>query len=124
MLVEKIACAFGTQRVSGTLGFGATEARAICLGLFGRLLAFAALPEALQIDNVPHRHALKTPQSREGTNGSQNRYPPSRNTRPQAQSSFQKFPVNRSLIAEKSMFRSAKTTIIMCSCHIKRYGSG
>src|SRR5262244_2489202 len=105
MLVEKIACTLDAFCVSGAFGFAAAEAHAVGLGLLRRLLAFAALLEALQIDNVPHRHGLKTPQSRGGANGWQTRYPPSRNTRSQAQSSFQEFPVNRSLIAENSMFR-------------------
>src|ERR1700760_4010000 len=109
MLVEKFACAPGTHRVGSALGFAAAEARAIGLGLFRRLLALATLSGGLQIDKPPHRHPLKPLQSREGANSSESRYPPSRNTRSQAQSSFPEFPVNRSLIAEKIIFRSAKT---------------
>src|SRR5690242_20276747 len=107
MLVEKFVGATGLLRVGGAIRFGAAEPRAVDLGLLCGLLTLAALPDAPQIDNFPHRHAVKTPQFREGANGLQNRYPPSRNTRSQAQSSFQEFLVNRSLIAEKSMFRSA-----------------
>src|SRR5581483_2940488 len=122
MLVEKLVGAPGARRVGGAFGFAAAEPRAIGLGVFCRLLALAALPEALQIDNVPDRHALKTPQARDGANGWQSRYPPSRNTRSQAQSSFQEFPVNRSLIAEKSMFRSAKTKIIRAPTTVEHHG--
>src|ERR1700759_1611584 len=122
MLVENFFRAPGPHRLSGALGFGAAEPGAVGVGVFRRLLALGAFPEALQIDNLPHRHAFKTSQCREGANGWQSRHPPSRSTRSQARSSFQEFPVNRSLIAEKSMFRSAKTKIIRAPTTLERHG--
>src|SRR5205085_11596502 len=54
MLIQHIVGAIVAKLVARAFGFGAAEARAIGVGLFGRLYLLAALLESFQVDHVPH----------------------------------------------------------------------
>jgi hypothetical protein len=54
MLIEQFTCASRTLFVRLTFGLAPAKSRTVGVGLLGRLLAFAALPETIEIDQVPH----------------------------------------------------------------------
>lgn len=54
MLVVKFTETFLALPIRFAFRFGSTEVQTIGGGLFGLLLAFAALPETLQVSNVTH----------------------------------------------------------------------
>ena len=60
MLFQMLVGSACAQFVQRAFGLGSAESRPVGIGLFGRLLAFAALLESFQVDNIPHAFPLIT----------------------------------------------------------------
>jgi hypothetical protein len=60
MLIKQLVRPPGALFVRVAFGLASAKTRAIGVGLFVGLLAFAALPESVEIDRVPHLRSSRT----------------------------------------------------------------
>src|ERR1700744_2086376 len=123
MLIQQFVCAFGAALIGGAFGLGASEPRAVGLGLPRRLLARVALLETLQITHFSHNHP-----SCHGVGESGRfrkirvrRKAKTRTGRPGRH--LQEVPSNCRMTASKNMFRSAKANIWCCITAAGKVGS-
>jgi hypothetical protein len=63
VLVKKVAGAILLLLIARALGFGPAMARAVGVGLHGRLFSLVSLPESLEVDHIAHA-GLHHPASR------------------------------------------------------------
>jgi len=113
VLIQQFARAPREPLVGFAFGLASSKSRAIGIGLPGLLFAIAALPETVQIDQLPH-HCPSC-----STIGGSRHFVKERELRkPEMRTGWldghcNEVPIKRPLIASNIMIRSAKTNIFV-----------